>query len=248
MGKLLYEGYSWIIHSSSMFTIFIICILLCVVMIFWSFCQHNNSQTQPTDNCPHGPKHEAKTKQNQYKQIVQTGCICELLCWWKDQNIITVHRFEEHDKVRSSVPCERKLAIKKNEQYRKWRCVQSSSRGFAWKDQQPYWLMNKLSRQMPVVSRHTKIKKIRHYAERLNHVKAREDIKKKTPWFESVSELYQLSDCRLSAKLVPTFVYTGSLSAPISLLTHLKLLPSSPCQNQLLTNSDTLPLSMPLHP
>jgi hypothetical protein len=27
---------------------------------------------------------------------------------------------------------------------------------------------------------------------------------KKTPWSESVSELYRPSDCRLSAKLVPT--------------------------------------------
>jgi hypothetical protein len=33
--------------------------------------------------------------------------------------------------------------------------------------------------------------------------------KKKTPWPESASELYQLSDCRLSAKLVPTFADRG---------------------------------------
>jgi hypothetical protein len=30
-----------------------------------------------------------------------------------------------------------------------------------------------------------------------------------TPWPESASELYQLRDCRLSAKLVPTFVDKG---------------------------------------
>jgi hypothetical protein len=33
--------------------------------------------------------------------------------------------------------------------------------------------------------------------------------KKKTPWLESASELYQLTDRRLSAKLVSTFVSTG---------------------------------------
>jgi hypothetical protein len=32
---------------------------------------------------------------------------------------------------------------------------------------------------------------------------------KQTPWPESASELYRLSDCRLSAKLVPTFVDRG---------------------------------------
>jgi hypothetical protein len=33
--------------------------------------------------------------------------------------------------------------------------------------------------------------------------------KKQTPWSESVSELYRLSDRRLSAKLVPTFADRG---------------------------------------
>jgi hypothetical protein len=33
----------------------------------------------------------------------------------------------------------------------------------------------------------------------------RTNQKKKTPWPESVSELYRLSDCRWSARLVPTF-------------------------------------------
>jgi hypothetical protein len=32
---------------------------------------------------------------------------------------------------------------------------------------------------------------------------------KQTPWLESASELYRLSDCRLSAKLVPTLVDRG---------------------------------------
>jgi hypothetical protein len=34
--------------------------------------------------------------------------------------------------------------------------------------------------------------------------------KKKTPWPQSESELYQLNDRRLSAKLVPTFADRGS--------------------------------------
>jgi hypothetical protein len=34
------------------------------------------------------------------------------------------------------------------------------------------------------------------------------DLKNKTPWPESVSELYRQSDRRLSAKLVPTFADT----------------------------------------
>jgi hypothetical protein len=37
----------------------------------------------------------------------------------------------------------------------------------------------------------------------------REDLNKKTPWPESASELYRLSDHRSSAKLVPTFADSG---------------------------------------
>jgi CBS-domain-containing membrane protein len=37
-----------------------------------------------------------------------------------------------------------------------------------------------------------------------------EEINKQTPWSESASELYRLSDHRLSAKLVPIFADSGS--------------------------------------
>jgi hypothetical protein len=48
--------------------------------------------------------------------------------------------------------------------------------------------------------------KIHHKSEEVTHTHTQ---KKKTPWPESVRELYRLSDRRLSAKLVPTFADRG---------------------------------------
>jgi hypothetical protein len=41
------------------------------------------------------------------------------------------------------------------------------------------------------------------------HTPAIMEERKKKPWFESTSELYRPSDCRLSAKLEPTFADRG---------------------------------------